>query len=144
MKLITLWICCFLIHQPVWANKPKTPSPISGETALRNLAEQTDQSVNGPFLLTIKKVTQDKLNYHLHSSLEAEKNMVIEVPPFMQNHYQATTLADMERIFLNHQVLVKGKLIKPAKESGDSQKEAKTIKFPKIKLIFIDQLAFYD
>ena len=55
------------------------------------------------------------------------------------------TLADMERVFLNHQVLVKGSLKQPEKNSGDSPKEApKTIQFPKIKLIFIDQLTFYD
>ena len=145
MKLITLLLFCFLICQPVWGNKPNTQTPKTAETALKKLVEQAEKPVNGPFLLTIKKVTQDKLNYHLHSALEADKNMVIEVPPFMQNHYQARTLADMERIFLNHQVLVKGSLSKPAKNPSDSQQdEAKTVEFPKVKLIFIDQLTFYD
>ena len=145
MKWITLLMFCFLIHQPVWANTPSTQKPMTGEAALQSLAEQADKSVSGPFLLSIKKITQDKLNYHLHSSLEADKNIIIEVPPFMQNQYQARTLADMERVFLNHQVLVKGSLKQPEKNSGDSPKEApKTIQFPKIKLIFIDQLTFYD
>ena len=145
MKLITLLLFCFLICQPVWGNKPNTQTPKTAETALKKLVEQAEKPVNGPFLLTIKKVTQDKLNYHLHSSLEADKNIIIEVPPFMQNQYQARTLADMERVFLNHQVLVKGSLKQPEKNSGDSPKEApKTIQFPKIKLIFIDQLTFYD
>ncbi len=136
-----LIFCTFSSHADTDKIKSKYKK---ATTILEQLKKTPDATIKGPFLLTIKSVTQQQLKVYLNTEEDpnASNNISIELPPFIQNHYKKHFNSDIKSLFLNQNIIVKGQVSMQTHQADKSAK--KTSKQPTIKIIFTDQLAHYD
>ncbi len=122
--------------------KPKTTPYKQVNTVLEELKENA--TVSGPFLLNIQAITEAQHKTYLHTQKDptATNNMILEMPIYIKNHYLKNYKSDLNNLFLNQNLIVKG-LAKMQTHSLSDQSQSE-VKAPTIKIIFTDQLSHYD
>jgi hypothetical protein len=140
--------CLTLLSLTINAQSPQKQVQLlykDAETILSSLKENSNEAVNGPFLLTIKSITSYKNNIHLNSQINPTEanNIVIELPPFMVNYYRNNYKSGLETLYLNQNLIVKGqaKWTEYIQTEGDKQSSYNS---PTIKIILPEQLGHYD
>ena len=140
--------CTLLLSLTVNAQSPQKQDQSlfkDAETILSSLKEKPNETVNGPFLLTIKSITSYKNNVHLNSQENPSEvnNIVVELPPFIINHYQKNYKSDLKALYLNQNLIVKGqaKMTEYVQTVGDKESSNKVAT---IKIILPEQLSYYD
>lgn len=146
MKFILVFLILLSNFSPTVAQTQhnKTPKYNTPENILELLKEKPEDSINGPFLLHIKSIENRGNNLHLNTSnsLSTANNITIQMSPFIQNYYINRFEGTIHQLFLNQNLIIKGKL--KVMDYSLNQDTTEITKIPTIKLIFTDQITFYD